>query len=89
VWLRIGTSDVCYEQGNESWVFGIWGMYVSAEDLLASQKGLAAWSYDVMELVGYLICYILSISLYIALFPVLQSQRVWQNIVGVPQEIVE
>jgi hypothetical protein len=33
----------------------IWGMYILAEDLLASQKGLAAWSYDVMELVGYLI----------------------------------
>jgi hypothetical protein len=33
----------------------IWGMHILAEDLLASQKGLAAWSYDVMELVGYLI----------------------------------
>jgi len=33
----------------------IWGMYILADDLLASQKGLAAWSYDVMELVSYLI----------------------------------
>jgi hypothetical protein len=30
-------------------------MYILAEELLASQKGLAAWSYNVMELVGYLI----------------------------------
>jgi len=33
----------------------IWGMYILADDLLTSQKGLAAWGYDIMELVSYLI----------------------------------
>lgn len=34
---------------------GIWGMYILGQHLLASQKGLAALSYDVMELVDCLI----------------------------------
>ena len=34
---------------------GIWGMYILAQDLLASQKGLAALSYDAIELVDCLI----------------------------------
>jgi hypothetical protein len=37
------------------WFYEILGMCMFAEDLLASQKWLTAWSCDIMDLVGHLI----------------------------------